>query len=201
MLLKVCGNNHLETFLALDNTPTIDFLGLIFYTSSKRNVTFGLPKMKNCARVGVFVNAEIKFIQEKIKEAQLDYIQLHGDEDFTFCKQVQGLKPVIKAFRIDSTFDFQQTSLFESCCKYFLFDTHSPSFGGSGKSFDWTILNQYKSPKPFFLSGGIQPTDVKKILQYKHPTCVGIDINSGFELTPGLKDPNLINKFIKQLKR
>lgn len=201
MLLKVCGNNHLEKLIKLEQMAPIDLLGFIFYPPSPRNISIALPKNKVHKRVGVFVNEQLSAIQALIESAQLDYVQLHGDEDPEFCKLVHQIKPVIKVFRIDSAFNFDHLKAFESCCDYFLFDTKSPSFGGSGEQFDWTILNHYHSAKPFFLSGGIKLSDLEKIIQHRHPHCVGIDINSGFELAPGIKDENLIDECIKKIRQ
>ena len=111
----------------------------------------------------------------------------------------QGLK-IIKAFRVDESFQFHKTKPFETIADYFLFDTKSNLPGGSGKKFDWKILEKYKGKTPFFLSGGIQPEDAEEIKKIDHPQLAGVDLNSGFEDEPGLKNIEKLKNFITELK-
>ena len=115
-------------------------------------------------------------------------------------KEQQKTIPIIKAFAIATPKDLTETKNFETCCDYFLFDTKSSLPGGNGISFDWNILNDYTGNIPFLVSGGIRPTDIEKILSFQHPACIGIDINSQFEIYPGEKDTEKIKKFIQSLR-
>ncbi len=156
--IKVCGNSQLENFKAVCELQP-DYVGFIFYDKSKRFVEDPKDVAKimtcNAKRVGVFVNATAQFINDKIKEFQLDIIQLHGDETASFCQKVSDIRPVFKAFQINENFKFNKLNNYKSACNRFLFDTRSNMYGGSGKKFDWQLLNQYKSDLPFILSGGI----------------------------------------------
>ena len=129
----------------------------------------------------------------------MDYIQFHGNEDVGFCQQASGNFKIIKAFRVDEKFDFEQTKHYEDFCKYFLFDTNTKSYGGSGKKFNWDILHKYNGNIPFILSGGIQPEDYQIIKEVNHPGFAGIDLNSGFELSPGIKDIKKLKPFLQTM--
>lgn len=183
----------------------IDYMGMIFYEKSPRFVDRltdsdlqTLPK--DIKRVGVFVNADAEYIKAKIKDYHLDLIQLHGNESPEFCKELNSTIPVVKAFRISEVKDLEKTEAYEGTAKLFLFDTKTPQYGGSGQKFDWNILNEYKGNTPFLLSGGISADDVESIKAIRHPLFYGIDLNSKFELEPGLKDIRLLQQFIKSLK-
>lgn len=181
----------------------IDFMGIIFYNKSPRfigesDVMEIIPA--NIRRVGVFVNAEIHYIVQMTGRYNLDIIQLHGNESPDFCKELNKSTPVIKAFSIANSSDFEQTKQYEDIVNYFLFDTKTPQYGGSGQKFDWNILNEYKGNTPFFLSGGISIDDIHRIKEIKHPQLYGLDLNSRFETEPGLKDIQLLKQFIKELK-
>ena len=126
-------------------------------------------------------------------------MQLHGDENISFVKVISKKIPVIKAFRLDEKFDFEQLSDFENYCSYFLFDTKDKLYGGTGKKFNWEILQKYSGNTPFLLSGGISPGDAARINQVNHPKFEGIDINSGFEKKPGIKNIDHIKKFLNQI--
>lgn len=183
----------------------IDFIGMIFYPKSPRfvedltleDLSVLPPYVK---RIGVFVNVELEQILDKANQYKLDLIQLHGNESPEFCKQLNNVIPVIKAFSISDMFDFEQTRLYEGLCHYFLFDTKTPNYGGSGKKFDCSILESYKGNTDFFLSGGISEKDVIEIRKIKHPKFQGLDLNSRFETEPGIKDISLLKKFINELK-
>lgn len=199
MLIKVCGNTDLETIENLELIQEIDFLGFIFYPDSPRNFEGNLTKRKIKNRVGVFVNETIEFIQGKVIFHDLDFIQLHGNESPEMCKMVQKMKPIIKVFHIDMKFDFQQLRPYLDVCEYFLFDTKTSKLGGSGVKFPWEKLNEYCFSKEYFLSGGISFSD-SEILKKLPEKCIGIDINSKFELEFGKKDCKLIQKLIKKIK-
>jgi phosphoribosylanthranilate isomerase len=207
MKIKICGLTNTQNIRELVSLKP-DFLGFIFYRASPRyagdkldvsdllNIPLSMP------RVGVFVNSdpyEIHGMQWKFK---LDYIQLHGDESPAFCEQItQSGAHVIKAFRITDHFDFSKLMDYVGVCRYFLFDASSSLYGGSGKQFDWAILKKYELGHPFFLSGGIGPGDATRILRLSHPSFIGLDINSRFETEPGIKDPERVKKFLRQVRK
>ena len=185
----------------------LDFMGFIFYEKSPRyvddeaweKVVEVFDNQPDTKKVGVFVNPELETILARSKVLPLDYIQLHGQESPAFCQEVQaqGFK-VIKAFSVDSSFDFSQLKAYEKGCDYFLFDTKGKLPGGNGFQFDWSLLAEYREDVPFFLGGGINPNSVKRLLAFKHPKLFGIDGNSGFEISPGLKDIKAIQQFKTQ---
>lgn len=181
----------------------VDWLGYIFFASSKRFVgdqpdegLFNSEKPK----VGVFVDENVFEILGLAKNFAFSYIQLHGNENPKTCLilKKQGLK-IIKAFSVDGNFEFHKTKAFEEVADYFLFDTKTKLPGGSGLKFDWKILKKYQGKTPFLLSGGIGPDDAKSILQIDHPMLAGVDLNSGFEEEPGLKNIDKLNQFISDL--
>ena len=201
MIVKVCGIRERENILAVEQTGA-DWMGFICYERSPRHVVT-LPSYlpMRCRRVGVFVNAPILSIYNKVKELGLDIIQLHGDEPPADCFRVQaaGLQ-VIKAFRVADEADLAQVRSYAGACSYYLFDTPGPGYGGTGHRFDWDILRGYNGPTPFLLSGGLGPDSLKDLATFAHPLWAGIDLNSGFEVSPGMKDPVRLRDFIKQFR-
>ena len=178
-----------------------DFMGFIFYNKSKRFFDqTDLVLSDKINRVGVFVNEEIEEIKEKIIKFKLDFVQLHGNENVDFCKSLKPSVKIIKVFKINNTFNFNTTKNFEEVSDYFLFDTKSDLHGGSGIKFDWNILKNYNSKKPFFLSGGINLEDIIEINKIKkiHPL-IGVDINSKFEFENLKKDVDKIKLFKNKL--
>lgn len=199
MKLKICGCGPDPFYKGLFDLDEADYYGFIFYPDSPRFVTHTPPITKK--KVGVFVNADKVFILEKIKAESLDVIQFHGTESAREIREMQLKITKWKAFGIRNASDFRQCKAYEGIVDAFLFDTKTTLFGGSGKSFDWELLNAYKGETPFFLSGGISIQDVNRIKQLYHPKFIGIDINSRFEIAPKQKDLPLIENFIKQLKQ
>lgn len=203
MVVKVCGIKTKEN-VELISKLNIDMIGLNFYPPSVRYIDSDVPAdhfdilPKEIKKVGVFVNESLENIESLASKFRLDYIQLHGDEDVEFCKSVSKEYKIIKVFRVDDQTDFTKISEY-SFAHYYLFDTATKHFGGSGKKFDWSKLDEYKGSTPFLLSGGIGPEDGNTISAYIHPQYQGIDINSKFESTPGIKDSQLIIPFIGQL--
>lgn len=202
--IKVCGlttPDNIERIAALD----VDMLGFIFYppsprcilgkTSPLQMVMLGAGKKK----VGVFVNETLAKVCDTANLYRLDMVQLHGQESPEYCQLLRIKFGILKAFPIASAADFEATKTYEGVCDYFLFDTKGPSHGGNGFAFDWTVLEAYTGNTPFLLSGGIAPDDVEKIEALKHPKLEGVDLNSRFETSPGVKDPNLLTPFIQQL--
>lgn len=179
-----------------------DLMGFIFYEKSKR--FFNQPEINlnnKVKRVGVFVNENIQEIKNKIKKYKLDYVQLHGEENVNFCNSLQPFVKIIKVFKIDYNFNFKKTEEFEEVCDYFLFDTKSQLHGGSGKKFDWDLLKNYNCKKDFFLSGGIDISDIEEIKKIVNSYPIaGIDVNSKFELENLEKDKEKINLLIKKLR-
>jgi phosphoribosylanthranilate isomerase len=206
MKLKVCGLNNPENIKEICRLKP-DFIGFIFYEKSKRyvanNISLELIKNipSNIKKVGVFVNEDIEVIQMRYRQYNLDYVQLQGNEDQRYCiklylKQI----PVIKVFNVDTDFNFHILDSYSSFCSYFLFDTKGDLPGGNGKKFDWDLLRQYDLKIPIFLSGGISPEDIDSIKGVNHEMIYGIDINSKFEMKPGLKNIEKIKKFKNELK-
>ena len=198
MIIKVCGMREAENIREVTKLG-IDWLGMIFWPKSKRYVAEPpsyLPSQVK--KVGVFVDASLEDIRQHIMDYDLDIIQLHGHESPEY---VRALDPeiIIKAFNIATAEDLAQTKPYEGIVDYFLFDTKAQLPGGSGEQFDWSVLSHYEGATPFLLSGGIGPDDAERIKAFHHPRCIGIDLNSRFELAPGLKDVNLLREFIKSI--
>ena len=199
MIVKVCGITSDTNYQAITKMD-VQMVGINFYDLSKRFINgVNLGRKNHEKRVGVFVNSSIEEILRWKHEYKLDYAQLHGDEDAQFCQRVSGILPVIKVFRVDNQFSWSEVNGFE-CAEYYLFDTKTKRYGGSGKQFNWAMLHDYPGSTPFLLSGGIGPDDVEAIQSVGHPLMEGIDINSKFEDSPGKKNIELIQKFIKELK-
>lgn len=202
MQLKVCGITTTEDILELIKLK-IDRLGFIFYHKSKRYVygkliEDGLEEIpKQIKKTGVFVNAGIAEIEQIIDQYHLDSIQLHGDETPEFCKYFRTKTEVIKAISIKDKSSFETVEIYLDACDLFLFDTQSENYGGTGKTFDWQWLDAYELDKPFYLSGGVSLENVEEIKKIKHDQLIGIDINSKFEIRPGIKDIEKIKQLIK----
>jgi len=204
MNIKVCGIADPEFLGRIDELP-IDFAGFIFYPRSQRFVVDRLTVDQMNAvpdhikRVGVFVNEKPEVILSQAKKYSLDMIQLHGDEDSIFAEQLAEKIKVIKAFRVEEDFNFSETKPYEKSCSFFLFDTKGKRYGGTGKKFNWDQLQKYTGHTPFLLSGGITPEDAGNIRNFSHPDFAGIDLNSGFETAPGVKDIQKIKNFLKHI--
>jgi len=199
-VIKICGMKFSENILAVSALKP-DFMGFIFYTKSPRyaepldiSVLNSLPE--SIKKIGVFVNEDIEDILTIVYKYNLDGVQLHGSENVDVCKKLKdsGLL-VIKAFPVTDANNFKVTKAYEGACDYFLFDTKTDAFGGSGLKFNWNILSGYKGETPFLLSGGIAPDDEEAILKIEHPKFFGIDLNSKFEVKPGLKNVELLREF------
>ncbi len=199
VLIKVCGINRQKNLKQISQLD-VDMIGLNFYLGSKRFINnISITINRHIKRVGVFVNPSMRELQQYAVEAQLDYFQLHGEEPVDFCLQASQIRPVIKAFGVDEDFDFDVTAPY-SFSDYFLFDTRTINFGGSGTKFDWSKLKEYQGDTPFLLAGGIGPHDVDNIKAIDHPLFIGVDINSRFEIEPGLKHVSKVDDFITELK-
>ena len=201
MIIKVCGLNNSENINQLMKLD-LDFMGIIFYEKSSRFFSSDVLPKSEKKYVAVFVDESLDVIKKLINIYKFEYVQLHGNEDEKFCKELSNFCNVIKAFRIDDTFDLNDIEKYSKYCKYFLFDTFTESYGGSGKKFNWDLLLNYDHKKDFILSGGINLELISSIkkLNNQLPNLIGVDLNSKFEIKPGLKDINRVKKFIKSIK-
>lgn len=204
MLIKVCGMREAENIRQVE-TLGIDWMGFIFYPRSPRFVgeTFiEATSEQPVRRVGVFVNASPEEMIETARKYKLDYLQLHGNEsaDDCYALQKRGFA-LIKAFSIASEKDLEKTADYEGRVDYFLFDTKCEGYGGSGKQFDWSVLAAYKGSTPFLLSGGLRPESLEALRHFHHPRLAGIDLNSGFETAPGMKDVAKLKGFVEEVKK
>jgi phosphoribosylanthranilate isomerase len=207
--IKVCGITQFKQLQQLE-ALNVDYAGLIFYKESPRYMGDKLSGKEikdadfDLKKVGVFVNPSYSDLLDAIDDYGLDIVQLHGNETPEMCQDLSEDVEVIKAFRIeDSSADIDKmVEAYDDVCDYYLFDTAGlkESFGGTGKQFDWSILNKAKIEKPFFLSGGIGADDAAKVKAFKHPDFFAIDVNSKFETEPGLKDMAAILKFMQAFK-
>jgi phosphoribosylanthranilate isomerase len=202
MKLKVCGMREPDNIAALSALQP-DYMGFIFWAPSSRYVSEATPVLdKSIKKTGVFVDASVDYIQSSISTHQLQAIQLHGEETPSYCQLVQGFGvEVIKAFSVKDAFDFSILEAYENSCDFFLFDTKGALPGGNGYTFDWSLLKEYPSQKPFFLSGGIgleNTQGIKELLNTDLPL-YAIDVNSKFELAPGLKKIKDITQFKNKL--
>lgn len=205
MIIKVCGMRETSNIQEVENLG-VDWMGFIFYEKSKRFVSVRpeyLPiKVK---RIGVFVDCTIENILTKMEEFQLDGIQLHGSESPEYCQELRRRinRPILinKAFGIRTIDDLKQIDAYEGLCNYYLFDTKTESKGGSGQSFDWSILTHYQGETPFLLSGGIGLENEEELKSFHHKQLAGVDLNSKFEISPALKDTNKLDLFLKNFNR
>ncbi|MGI6047053.1 MAG: phosphoribosylanthranilate isomerase [Petrimonas sp.] len=200
-IIKVCGMRDADNIREIENLG-VDWIGFIFYRKSSRFVS-QIPDYlpEKAKRVGVFVNETKENIIETTERFALDFVQLHGNESPDFCEEIGKERvKIIKAFSIEDSFPIETVKEYESVCDYFLFDTKTLQYGGSGKKFNWEVLSHYRGNKPFLLSGGISLDDTKSIHQFQHPMCAGIDINSKFEISPALKNVGLVKQFIKKIR-
>ena len=179
------------------------WMGFIFYPKSQLYVSQLPAYLPNSAkRVGVFVNESYETILEKIELFELHIVQLHGDDTPEFCtKLAQHDIQIMKAFGIADTFPSEKIAEYEQSCHYFLFDTQTSAYGGSGRKFNWDILQNYQGKTSFLLSGGIGAEDVQAVHEFSHPMCIGIDVNSKFELSPANKKIQSLEQFIKSMKQ
>ena len=207
MLIKICGIQNEDTLLCCENN-NISFFGMIFYPKSPRNISLenaSLLQKKsehlNINGVGVFVNKNINELEEIINNLKLSFIQLHGSEDEAYLKTLKKNNvKIIKSISISNEDDFKEIYKYKSA-DYFLFD-YKPLKdelpGGNSKRFDWNLLKNLQTDKPWFLSGGININNIQEILLDIKP--FGIDLSSGVEKELGIKDNGIINNFIRKLK-
>lgn len=205
MKIKVCGMREPENLKQVAALMP-DLLGFIFYKNSKRFVEERLsPALlaslpASIKKVGVFVNEETDTILEITDKYKLDVVQLHGRETPKQCQELKeaGLD-VIKVFSVDDSFNYTTMLVYEKSCDYFLFDTKGKEYGGNGIPFDWELLKNNMSPKPYLLSGGLNLENIRNIDNVK-PKPYAIDVNSGFEMEPGLKDVEQLKELFKLIR-
>lgn len=204
--IKVCGMREEANIQALSQLQP-DLMGFIFYPPSKRFVglDFNQQMLKEInpqiIKTGVFVNAQPHEVIEFSKLYGFKAIQLHGEESSEFCEEIkkEGFL-ILKAFGVDTNFNFEQLKPYEPFVDYFLFDTKVDSYGGSGKTFDWAILENYRLSKPFFLSGGLSLENLEEVKMIKNSQFYGVDLNSRFEIEPGLKNIEKLKSAFKLIK-
>ena len=195
----MCHQDNIDVIGQLD----IDYMGFIFFDKSPRAVKkkLDLSSLTNVQKIGVFVNEDKSRISEIVDTVELDIIQLHGDESPSFCEEIRNLGvKVIKAFNVESKADFEKIYNYKGVINYLLFDKKGDVRGGSGKSFNWDILQDYNDEIPFFLSGGIRPGSVMELRKMNYPQMHAIDINSRFEVRPGVKSELSLKSFIDELR-
>lgn len=204
MKLKICGMKHASNIAAVAALEP-DYLGFIFYPKSPRFISeisaelikYVPPSIKT---TGVFVDEELETVKANVLKYNLKAVQLHGQESVAFCAAIKATGvEVIKAFGISQDFDFKQLTPYLDIVDAFLFDTQTPAHGGSGKVFDWTLLTAYPFDRPYFLSGGIDLMHITTINNINDPRLYAIDVNSRFELEPGLKDVEKLKELKKAL--
>jgi phosphoribosylanthranilate isomerase len=207
LLVKVCGMREAASLNAVAGLEP-DFLGFIFSPASPRyvgdvltpNLVHGLPD--RVQRVGVFVNESTAQVQAIACRFGLNFVQLHGQEPPAQCAELHatGLR-IIKAFGVGEGFNFDALGPYVPYCDYFLFDAQGPAPGGNGRVFDWRVLEKYPWPVPYLLAGGLRPEHAAVVRNLRLPGLVGIDLNSGLEIAPGVKDPARVAAFFDGLGR
>ena len=204
MKIKICGLKHPDNIADVAALKP-DYVGFICYSPSPRyadglraETLADLPG--TIYKTAVFVNEDAETITKLVDTYNFDAIQLHGNESPEFCRSFMDKVDVIKAFGIDQDFDFGRLNAFAGNVDYFLFDTKTPKHGGSGQVFDWKLLDNYALDIPFFLSGGLSLDNLETIKNINHPQFYGVDLNSRFEIEPGLKDISKLKKAFTILK-
>lgn len=205
MRIKICGLKHPDNIKAVADLGP-DYVGFIYYAKSPRfvdgvadDIFAALPK--SIFKTGVFVNETEQEVNRLIDQFGFDAIQLHGNESPEFAAAFKGRLQVLKAFGVNEDFDFEQLKPYVGKVDYFLFDTKTDAHGGSGLTFDWSILNKYQLDVPFFLSGGLSLDNLNQIANITHPQFYGVDLNSKFEIEPGLKDIEKLKQAFTLLKQ
>lgn len=200
-IIKICGMRDAGNIREVEKLGP-DMIGFIFYPLSPRYVpTVPSYIPSEVKRVGIFVNENPLQIISVAKRFELDYLQLHGNEDDACCRKLKASGyGIIKAFPVSYRRDLNRTMEYLGTCDYFLFDTRSASVGGSGKKFNWDFLDAYNGETPFLLSGGISPEDAGQLMKLQHPLLAGFDLNSRFESAPAMKDTEKLKTFIDTIR-
>jgi phosphoribosylanthranilate isomerase len=204
MNIKVCGITRKEDLQKLIDFG-VHYAGFIFYEKSPRFAGNKLDartvrEVSGIRKTGVFVNSPLEQVQRIISDYGLNLVQLHGDETPAYCEMIRTQAPVIKAFRIGENINWETLKPYLSVTDYFMFDTDAgKAYGGSGKRFNWELLQTYPYEHPFFLSGGIGLEEAPELKELSMPALFAVDVNSRFETQPGIKDTDKVQLFIKQL--
>lgn len=206
MKIKICGMKFPKNIIQVGAMQP-EYMGFIFYPKSKRFVgtefsTKSFERLpKSIKKVGVFVNEAVEKILEIHNQYPFDVVQLHGNESVETCAIIRekGIE-VIKAFSVDNYFNFDEVKPFESVCDLFLFDTKTEKYGGSGKAFNWELLEKYTLSKPFFLSGGLGLYNLNKVKKINHPFLVGLDFNSQLEDSNYKKIAEEVSELINKIR-
>lgn len=206
MKIKICGIQNPENMRQIAEMHP-DYMGFIFYPPSPR---YALPFLneedfnnipKTIKKIGVFVNENPETILEFVEKFNLDGVQFHGDESPDDIYRFRNIGLILlKAFGINDDFDFNKLNEYEHSVDYFLFDTKTPQYGGSGQKFNWDILKNYSSSKPFLLSGGVGLDELEDVLNIRDLPIYGVDLNSKLEVSPGLKDIEKVKQAIKIIR-
>lgn len=209
MKIKVCGMKYDENIRELEGLHP-DYMGFLFYSGSKRHIKTALPKIHGgIEKIGVFVNQEEDEVVQLVRSNQLAAVQLHGEESPDYIERLRAQLEdpevkIIKAFPVGDSMNWEQLKPYEAVCDYFLLDTKGKERGGNGVQFNWELLSDYPLKTKFFLSGGIGPDDIEALKDFsgseKAAMCHAIDVNSRFELFPGMKDIEKLKVFIKDFK-
>jgi phosphoribosylanthranilate isomerase len=227
MKVKICGMRERENVMEVARLQP-DLMGFIFYEKSKRYVfrdgldsqpgfdsaslhlpvrkdggsrVTATPESKKIEKVAVFVNEDVGEVIRICKEYEFGYAQLHGEESVDECRAIRtvGIR-VIKAFPVADHIDFEKLKAYQPHVDLFLFDTKSEHYGGSGKQFDWDLLESYPLETPYLLSGGIGIEDIQTIKDLDLPNCAGVDANSQLEIEPGLKHVEATRSLISEIR-
>jgi len=205
MKIKVCGLKNPENIKAVAALSP-DYMGFICYGLSPRFISDLKPETlielpATVYKTAVFVNEDIENVNTLINIFKFNAIQLHGDESPEYCNELKSKVQVLKAFGLNANFDFERLKPYANSADFFLFDTKTDIYGGSGKTFDWSILDKYQLDVPFFLSGGISLDNLEEIKKINHPQFYGVDLNSRFETEPGIKDIEKLEKAFNIIKQ
>lgn len=206
MQVKVCGLKYPENLLEVADLKP-DYIGFIFYEKSKRFISNKVNYKElmqiptTVQKFGVFVNEDIEVLELLVNLYQLDFVQLHGDESVSYCNELAKKRiKVVKAFSIKDESDFKLVEDYVCACEYFLFDTKGKLRGGNGTKFNWELLDMYNLEIPFLLSGGIDIGDINAIKELSHDMLLAVDINSRFEIRPGVKDIQKVKNFLNEVQ-
>lgn len=208
MMIKVCGMRDAQNIREIDALG-VEMMGFIFWPQSKRYVS-EMPEYlpANAKRVGVFVNAEPEEIVQKVRDYELGFVQLHGDEDLAYVTSLYKMlsqsgvqmPKIVRSISVSSRSQVLKAMMWDGYVDGILFETPTTGYGGSGEAFDWSLLSSYRANTPFFLAGGIGPQSLEALKEFEHPQWLGVDLNSRFEIEPGVKDVAKVKVFVEELR-
>ncbi len=208
MKIKVCGMRDAQNIREVEALG-VDMIGFIFWPHSKRYIDVKPDYLPGeVQRVGVFVNAEPGEVVAKVMDYGLDIVQLHGDEDLAYAtglskvlrEGVANPPQIMRAISVESRSKVLKAMMWDGYVDALLFETPTTGYGGSGESFDWSLLSSYRGNTPFMLTGGIGPQSLEALKEFEHPMWMGVDLNSRFESSPAVKDMTLLEPFVHELR-